>query len=540
MKYIGIDLGTTYSCISVYNEKNKEPEVLEFSGKYSIPSVVYFGKSGPIVGSVAKKHLYSDPARTVALAKTYLGTDKKWSIDGTDYTPTDISAIILKKLLSIYQEQLGTEEYRCVVTCPANYGNVEKNYIKNACTQANLNVISFLNEPTAAAYSYYNSCSEVDENILVFDLGGGTLDVTIASSITKTPGVKEYAVRASRGDKRLGGSNWDVEVQRELLKQCSLQSGIPEEEIRSNSKDINRIKYESEDYKIQLSSGDLDEEFTLSATAELIDFDLKQQEFERLTEGLLKRAMIVVEDALKFASADKTTSMPAITKESIDKVVLVGGSSRMPQIKKAIQTAFPEFQDKILLKDPDYSISKGACLFCKTLVENGLDSRPIIEKCPYTYGKSVFRRRADLIKQSIPLEDCEWDEKTGSYKCCKNLIYKGTPLPATNESRSKTSKKNRHRVIIDIYQNNESKDSPTAQYSSLKNCKLCDKYTIELPDESKDIIETENDVITVISIDAAGVIHVKSTVAGRTGECTIKMEGSELDDSSQIDQLFGV
>lgn len=505
------------------------------SNRKTMPSVVYYGGSTPIVGYAAKKHIFSESEKTVSLAKTYLGTDKIWKINGQNYTPVDVSADILKALVDVYYNEFGNEDYKCIVTCPANYRQDKKGLISDAANKAGLNILGFLNEPTAAAISYFNDNLDViNKTIIVFDLGGGTLDVTVATCTEGSNGIPEYVVRTSKGIERLGGSNWDLVIQKELIKQCSEQSGCSEENIKQNRQDMNKIKFESEDFKKQLSDGDLEDSFTLSLTGELIDFELTQEDFENKTSDLLNEALNIFDIALKSSFEDNSSGLRPVTIDSIQNVILVGGASRMPQIKKGLIKKYPAFKDKILIRDPDYSISKGACIWCKKTANLEPDKVPLKERLSSSYGENMLVLKEHLIKN---IDEYEYNQYYKLYDACSNIVYLGETIPCKKIETSCTADESQDSVYIAIYKNNFGKDSPYGKYIPLSKCSLCSGFYINLPAglPKNTIIET------TINIDAAGLMKVTSVCSGRQGTCEIKIHNEcILTPGGEVDKILGI
>ena len=536
MKFIGIDLGTTNSCISVMSEGKDEITTLETgkTGQYTLPSVVYYGGTEPVVGDNAKKKLFANADKTVKLAKTYLGTDKTWVIEGNTYTPIDVSADILKRLIGIYHDVYGDEPYECVITCPANYLQDKRDMVKQAAEQAGIEIKNLLNEPTAAAISFFeNNPDLIGETVVIFDLGGGTLDVTVATCVENEDGMPRFEVRTSKGIERLGGANWDVEVQNELLMQCALKSGKSEEEIRSNVQDCSRIQYEAEGYKIALSSGDIDDDFTLSCTGELINFVFTQEDFERRTEGLLMQAMTIFDNALTYAFNDDSDGLEPVTEESIKNIILVGGSSRMPQIKNAILERHPAFEGKILLRDPDLSISKGAAYYCKMSGRTDENSGIVLtEKLQNSFGVACF------INQSmIPLSPDSYSmRRSGLFGVCNNQLFAGDTLPCSNTEHYSTEYEGQPEIKLGIMQNNVSKDSIEVQYVERSKCKQIYDTIIPLPANTP----KGTNVMIKMEADISGCLHVYYEVAGKSGEATIKIKSDAiLSDSKEVDDLLG-
>ena len=346
-KIIGIDLGTTNSCVSVM--EGGEPVVIaNAEGARTTPSVVGFTKDGErLVGQVAKRQAITNPDRTVASIKRHMGTDHKVHIDGKDYTPEEISAMILSKLKADAEAYLGEKVTDAVITVPAYFNDSQRQATKNAGTIAGLNVQRIINEPTAASLAY-GVDKENDQKIMVYDLGGGTFDVSI---IEMGDGVTE--VLATAGDTHLGGDDFDQRIIDWLATEFQKENGI---DLRQDKMAAQRLKEAAEKAKIELSgmtSTAINLPFiTADATGpKHLDTNLSRAKFNELTADLVERTMVPVRQAMKDAG---------LRASDLSKVLLVGGSTRIPAVQEAVKKEMGVEPFKGI--NPDECVAIGAAI----------------------------------------------------------------------------------------------------------------------------------------------------------------------------------
>ena len=350
-KIIGIDLGTTNSCVSVI--EGGEPVVIpNAEGSRTTPSVVAFSKTGErMIGQVAKRQAITNPDRTVISIKREMGTDYKVTVDGKSYTPQEISAMILQKLKTDAESYLGDKVTEAVITVPAYFTDAQRQATKDAGKIAGLNVKRIINEPTAAALSY-GIDKENDQKVLVYDLGGGTFDVSI---IEMGDGVQE--VLATAGNNRLGGDDFDQRIVDWMISSFKAENGI---DLSSDKMAMQRLKESAEKAKIELSgmtSSSINLPFiTADATGpKHLDLTLTRAKFDELTADLVEKTMGPVRQALKDSELE-------ISK--IDKVLMVGGSSRIPAVQEAVK--------KLIGKDPFKGINPDECVAIGAAILGGV------------------------------------------------------------------------------------------------------------------------------------------------------------------------
>ena len=346
-KTIGIDLGTTNSCVAVI--EGGEPVVIpNAEGGRTTPSVVAFSKTGErLVGQVAKRQAITNPEKTVSSIKREMGSNYKVNIDGKDYTPQEISAMILTKLKTDAEAYLGEKVSQAVITVPAYFTDAQRQATKDAGKIAGLDVKRIINEPTAAALSY-GIDKETDQKVMVYDLGGGTFDVSI---IEMGDGVQE--VLATAGNNRLGGDDFDQRVMDWIVGSFKAETGV---DLKGDKMAMQRVKEAAEKAKIDLSgitSTNINLPFiTADATGpKHLDLNLSRAKFNELTADLVEKTMGPVRQAL---------SDSGLSIDKIDKVLMVGGSSRIP----AVQEAVKKFTGKEPFKgiNPDECVAIGAAI----------------------------------------------------------------------------------------------------------------------------------------------------------------------------------
>ena len=351
-KYVfGIDLGTTYSCIARVDETGRAEVIKNLEGENTTPSVVAFEDNSVIVGRDAKEESSIKPETTVLLAKSYMG--KKVSMldyNGEPKMPEEISSYILKKLVRDASEQLGVEVKDVVITCPAYFGTAERTATKNAGKIAGLNVLEIISEPTAAAI-YYGCTRKLEEKtILVYDLGGGTFDVTVMRI-----SVNKIEVICSDGDHDLGGKNWDEILMVYLLNQFSQKVGYevePDEYLDQRLRDL------AERLKKRLTSS-TKASGILEGDGRQEKLSVTREEFDRMTSVYLRETMNKVDAVLEIAQSKGY---------QVDEVLLVGGSTRMPQIKETLEKKFGK--EKIQFLEPDEAVAKGAAIHAVNVYVN--------------------------------------------------------------------------------------------------------------------------------------------------------------------------
>lgn len=351
-KVIGIDLGTTNSCVSVL--EGGEPVVIaNAEGARTTPSVVAFTKNGErLVGETAKRQAITNPDRTIASIKRHMGESYTVEIDGKSYTPQDISAMILGKLKSDAEAYLGEKVSEAVITVPAYFSDAQKQATKDAGKIAGLDVKRIINEPTAASLAYGLDKADGAQKILVYDLGGGTFDVSVLEL-----GDGVFEVLATNGDTHLGGDDFDNAVLDFLADSFKSEHGV---DLRKDNMALQRLKEAAEKAKKELSSAQSTKInlpfITVTDEGPLhMDMDLTRARFDQLTSGLVERSI----EPMKKAMADA-----GVTNSDIAKVILVGGSTRIPAVQAAVQ--------KVTGKEPFKGINPDECVAIGASIQAGV------------------------------------------------------------------------------------------------------------------------------------------------------------------------
>ncbi len=347
-KIVGIDLGTTNSLISIV-EGGQPIAIPSAEGDYLFPSVVGFSRSGErLVGSVAKRQAISNPERTIISVKRHMGTDFRFSCDDKSYSPQEISAMILQKVKADAEAYLGFPVEKAVITVPAYFNDSERQATKDAGAIAGLEVVRIINEPTASCLAYGLDKTEKQETVLVWDLGGGTFDVSILDL-----GGGVFQVKATAGNNRLGGDDWDQRIMDWLVEEFKKQFQI---DLRTDRVAMQRLKEASEQAKIRLSS-ETSTHIKLPFIAadasgpKHLDVELSRSKFQELTHDLVEKTVEPALTALEDAG---------LSKSEIDKVLLVGGSTRMPAIQDKVRSLFGIEPSKEI--DPDKVVALGAAV----------------------------------------------------------------------------------------------------------------------------------------------------------------------------------
>jgi molecular chaperone DnaK len=390
---VGIDLGTTNSVVAIY--ENGRAVVIPLSeGSNLCPSVVGFSKTGErMIGYLAKRQAITNPERTIMSIKRQMGTSYRANIDGKTYSPEQISSMIIEKLRSDAQDYLGEKIEEAVITVPAYFSNAQREATKHAGEIAGIQVVRIINEPTAAALAYGQDKSD-EKMILVWDLGGGTFDVSI---LEVTGDV--FEVRATSGDTRLGGDDWDERVMNYLLGEFT--KAYPDTDIKTDLVALQRLREAAEKAKIELST-------VTTATVNLpflasnaegpihLETTLTRAEFEEFTKDLLERMIAPTEQALKDAH---------LGREEVERVLLVGGSTRMPAVQALIRTMFDKEPYKGI--NPDEAVAQGAALQAG-IISGDVTDLVLIDVTPLSLGietkGGVFTR---LIERNSALPTSE-------------------------------------------------------------------------------------------------------------------------------------
>ncbi len=487
---IGIDLGTTNSCVATI-EGGKAVVIPNSEGSRTTPSVVAFTKEGErLVGVTAKRQAVTNSERTIISVKREMGTDWVQEIDGDNYSPQEISAFVLQKLKSDAEEYLGTEVKQAVVTCPAYFSDAQRKATKDAGRIAGLEVLRIINEPTAAALAY-GVDKEEDQTVLVYDLGGGTFDVSILE-IYQVDGQPQIEVKATSGDNRLGGDDFDEAVMDWIVSEFKKSTGI---ELEKDLQAMSRIREAAEKAKIELSatpSTQINLPFItmIDGQPEHLDMSLSRSKFEKLTASLVERTMSPTRQAMKDAS---------IKKGNVDKVLLVGGSTRIPSVQQAIEKEVGKAPFKGI--NPDEAVAMGAALQAGIIVgDEGVTDVLLLDVTPLTLGI----------------------ETLGGVTT--TMIERNTTIPSRRSETFSTAADNQPAVEVHVLQGERefAKDNIT----------LGRFHLMGIPAAPRGIPQIE----VTFDIDANGIVNVSAKDLGTGTEQSIKIESQTSLSEDEIRQ----
>ena len=483
-KIIGIDLGTTNSCVAVM--EGGEPTVITNpEGARTTPSVVAFTKTGErLVGQVAKRQAITNPDRTISSIKRDMGTDRKVTIDDKSYSPQEISAMILQKLKSDAESYLGETVSQAVITVPAYFSDAQRQATKDAGKIAGLEVLRIINEPTAAALAY-GLDKDNDQKIMVYDLGGGTFDVSILEI-----GDGVFEVLATSGNNRLGGDDFDEKVMNYLADEFQKENGI---DLRQDKMALQRLKEAAEKAKIELSgvmSTNINLPFITADQSgpKHLDITLTRAQFDSLTADLVEKTMEPTRNALRDAG---------LSAGDINKVLLVGGSSRIPAVQDAVQ--------KFIGQEPHKGINPDECVAIGASIQAGVLSGDV----------------EDLVLLDVTPLSLGIETMGGVFT---KLIERNTTIPTKKSQIFSTAADNQTSVEVHVLQG----EREMAAYN-----KTLGRFSLSnIPPAPRGVPQIE----VTFDIDANGIVNVSAKDLGTGSEQKITITSSTNLSDDDIDK----
>lgn len=536
MSYVvGIDLGTTYSCVAYVDEYGKPVVLKNSDGDHTTPSVVMIENAdNVVVGMEAKRSIEVEPDKTVQFIKRKMGTENdKVVLNGITYSAPEISAYILKKIVADANEELkqtgvikeGEEIKDVVITCPAYFGMNERQATKTAGELAGLNVLNIINEPTAAAISYGISGDNKDETVLVYDLGGGTFDITVMNIHGS-----EISVVCTDGDHLLGGKDWDDALIEYVRQRYEEEYG---EDLSEDPETFAALYVEAENWKKSLTVREKIN-ITVNGEAGRLREELTRSKFEELTEDILKRTQNMLDRVLGIATSQ------GYSLDKIDKVLLVGGSSRMPQVAQMIERNYQVIPS---LQDPDEAVAKGAAVYAmnqknyhdfvqaeaektgktvEELTEDNLVSGSLDKKYALTGGVSGDLRIniTNVLSRTYGISALNEYDKV----IICNMLLMNSKLPASVTQNFYTSDNNQKQVDLKLYESR----------SIEKEMEIEERTPITvIPMVLNKAVPKGTEIEITMVLDESGLLHVigKEMFSGTKLDETIELSNqmSELE-----------
>ena len=511
-KKIGIDLGTTYSCVSYVDDMGVIKIVDNIAGQTTTPSIVYFNPDGTsTVGEMARQTGGLHPELIVERVKNYMGdSNYKFFANGKEYSAAAVSTLILKQLVADAERVIGEEIEGAVITCPAYFGEEARNATKFAGENVvlsngnNLKVLKILDEPTAAAIAYGNSRHEdMDKTVLIYDLGGGTFDCTVMK-LSFNGEERKMEVITTGGNHQLGGKDWD-EALTELVRQKFIEKHPVDEEEMKNDVELNAYFSEQIEKIKKLLTNSESASLTVQYAGEKERIEVTREEFEEATSDLLNQTISLVNDMLEKKNLN--------IMRDIDEIILVGGSTYMPQVKNILTAEYGKIINQY---EPHKAVAMGAALLAKDFGETFIE-KPVIEKCTKSYGVRLVHG--------------------GEYKVL-NLVFKDTPKPAEGHSVDNASNltiTNTSDLVSEVnilVLENES-------FEEWVEMGDCNEIYVEEPIHFDGEVPGSNTVSIDLFVDANGIVSLRltDTVTGKSYNMTPKRKSDDANKTGMDDVI---
>jgi molecular chaperone DnaK len=466
---IGIDLGTTYSCLAYINEDGEAVVEKNFEQEDTTPSVILFNDNGEIiVGSPAKDMSMMYPAeRTVTAIKRHIGTDYEVVIDNEKYTPVTLSGAILRKMINDFNDNHGCDIKKAVITCPAYFGQNERDATKTAGKVAGLEDVTIINEPTAAAISFGLGSDGSKKRVLIYDLGGGTFDVTVLEIEGQS-----FTAVATDGERLLGGKDWDAIITKLIKQKVMNDAGVEEYELDQDEEVKQSLVLDSETIKKRLSTAE-STKGTLNVGGKKVVYTITREEFENASSPLMQTTLEIIE---------RTLASKKLTIKDIDNVLLVGGSSRMPQVKNGITKKYPNADIKIF--DPDQSVAKGAAIYGKSAAWGAdgtskvaapvIDNSGKIVAAPVKEGEISVH---NVLSKSFGIK-VTYDDDTEKIS---NIIFRNEVLPIVQIKTYYPQEDSQTSIKVEIYENGAFNNDDGKKVDVIEGYAVGD-FEMELPE----------------------------------------------------------